>query len=206
MRSGEQRVLMLALYSDSAVDREVAASTLLRVAIVSDTHGWLDERIAGTIGKCDLCVHAGDIGGHHVMESMRPRKQIVVAVRGNNDTPSKWSSQNLGYLNSLPLEASLELPGGRLVIVHGDRAGRPARRHAWLRKQYAGARAVVYGHSHHLCCDCDENPWILNPGSAGRARTFGGPSCLLLYARESNWKVLTRRFEPIGKRKQSRKH
>jgi hypothetical protein len=35
---------------------------------------------------------------------------------------------------------------------------------------------------------------VLNPGAAGRTRTYGGPSCLLLIAGETDWKVEVHRF------------
>jgi hypothetical protein len=40
----------------------------------------------------------------------------------------------------------------------------------------------------------DTVPWVLNPGAAGRTRTYGGPSCLLLIAGETDWKVEVHRF------------
>ncbi|WP_414717181.1 metallophosphoesterase family protein [Tahibacter sp.] len=86
------------------------------------------------------------------------------------------------------------MPGGRLVVVHGDRWP-PRGRHAALRRAFPAARAVVYGHSHRLAVDVDAEPWILNPGAAGRARTYGGPSCLLLQASTREWRVVAQRYE-----------
>jgi hypothetical protein len=34
-----------------------------RVAILADTHGFLDPRVAEQVAECDLAIHAGDIGG-----------------------------------------------------------------------------------------------------------------------------------------------
>jgi hypothetical protein len=48
---------------------------------------------------------------------------------------------------------------------------------------------VLYGHSHRLLQDFAAEPWILNPGAAGRARTGGGPSCLVLEAGIGAWRV-----------------
>jgi predicted phosphodiesterase len=79
-------------------------------------------------------------------------------------------------------------------VTHGDRYS-PSTRHAMLRAQFADARAVVYGHSHRLVVGDRETPWILNPGAAGRARTYGGPSCLLLEATTRKWRVESHRFE-----------
>ena len=169
----------------------------VQVAIVSDTHGFLDPRIAEVVASCDVAVHAGDIGGVAVLKRLRPRQSRVLAVRGNNDTVERWARSERRILKRLPLEAAVDLPGGRLVVVHGDRTGPAYRRHERLRQIYPDARAVVYGHSHHLVCDLNENPWILNPGAAGRSRTFGGPSCLLLVASKKKWQVKQVWFEPL---------
>lgn len=157
----------------------------MRVLLVSDTHGRIDARIAALARECAVVVHAGDVGAAGVLDALGPQ---VAAVRGNNDVTAKWAAHEHGRLAALPLEACLDLPGGRLVVVHGDRWP-AAGRHAALRRAFPAARAVVYGHSHQVALDQDELPWILNPGAAGRARTNGGPSCLLLQAGVQGWQV-----------------
>jgi predicted phosphodiesterase len=82
------------------------------------------------------------------------------------------------------------------VVLHGDRVNPAGTRHARLRGRYAEARAVVYGHSHRLVCDTAAMPWVLNPGAAGRDRTHGGPSCLVLTAGAAEWSVEAVRFSP----------
>lgn len=160
----------------------------MRIAIIADTHGFLDPRIAEIVAGCDVAVHAGDIGGADVLLALQPRSHVV-AVRGNNDTPEKWSEHEVRLLDTLPAEAEVDLPGGKLVVVHGDAAGAPAERHEELRRRYPQARAVAYGHSHQVSVDDTALPWILNPGAAGRTRTYGGPSCLLLTCNDSDWAV-----------------
>lgn len=160
----------------------------MRLAIIADTHGFLDPRIAEVAADCDLAVHAGDIGGADVLLALKPRDHVV-AVRGNNDVPEKWSAHEVHLLHTLPTETTVDLPGGKLVVVHGDTAGAPARRHEELRQRYPHARAVAYGHSHHVSVDDSDVPWILNPGAAGRTRTYGGPSCLLLTCGDDCWSV-----------------
>lgn len=162
----------------------------MRVLILSDTHGRVDARIAALARDCDAVVHSGDVGSAAVLDALGDR---VTAVGGNNDVAAKWPATEQPRLAALPAEAALDLPGGRLVVVHGDHW--PSReRHAALRRAFAGARGVVYGHSHRLAIDTQALPWILNPGAAGRARTFGGPSCLLLEAMPHEWKVVARRY------------
>ena len=43
------------------------------VAIVSDTHGFLDPRIVKIIHDCHYAVHAGDVMAASVLDAMRPR-------------------------------------------------------------------------------------------------------------------------------------
>lgn len=167
----------------------------MRVAIIADTHGFLDPRIAEEVANCDLAVHAGDVGGADVLLALKPRQQVI-AVRGNNDVPDKWATHEVHVLDTLPTEAVVDLPGGRLVVVHGDDALPAADRHAELRRRYPDARAIAYGHSHHLSVDDEALPWILNPGAAGRTRTYGGPSCLLLECSDEGWKVEPLRLPP----------
>ena len=167
----------------------------VRVAIIADTHGFLDPRIAERIQDCDLAVHAGDVGGADVLNALRPR-QRVYAVRGNNDTPERWPDGERELLATLPHRASVELPGGRLVVVHGDDGGGIEARHRRYRRRYADAAAVVYGHSHRLLTDFRGRPWVLNPGAAGRVRTYGGPSCLFLTCTDGAWTVEPLRLEP----------
>lgn len=169
----------------------------MRVLLLSDTHGFLDPRIAALAGQVERIVHAGDIGGDAVLQQLEEHAPLV-AVRGNNDVPGKWSGAPM-HPGTLPQEAALDLPGGRLVVVHGDRVGAGAARHRRLRTRYPEARAVVYGHSHRLTLDTEEPIWILNPGAAGRTRTHGGPSCLLLYPAPEGWRVEQRRFDPLPK-------
>ena len=165
-----------------------------RVLIVSDTHGQLHPGVAALARDCDMAVHAGDIGDIAVIRALRPRLRRTIAVLGNNDTPAKWSPQQHAVLDSIPLCARLELAGGTLVVEHGHRAGKVATRHQALRQRHPDARLIVYGHSHRLCCDLDAQPWVVNPGAGGRARTFGGASCLVLRIQDNGWHIETYRF------------
>jgi putative phosphoesterase len=171
----------------------------LRVVIVSDTHGELDERIAREAVASDVVVHAGDVGSREVLDALKPRDGRLIAVRGNNDVREKWHASDWTLLEALPWEARVALPGGDLVVVHGHRYGNPGRSHARMRRDYPDARLVVYGHSHRKCADRLAAPWILNPGAAGRVRTYGGPTFSLLVASRSRWVVETRRFAPVEK-------
>jgi len=166
----------------------------VRVGIISDTHGKLDPRIAETLQDCDIAVHAGDIMCHSVLSDMNPKSGEVIAVRGNNDTNEKWSDHHNELLQDIEFEANFMLPGGKVEVVHGHLHGRPATLHDRLRETFSEAKLIIYGHSHKLVCDTSHEPWVVNPGAAGKIRTFGGPSCLILEASEENWSIKEIKF------------
>lgn len=171
-----------------------------RVALVADTHGYLDERVGAIARGCDVVVHAGDVGAAGILDELGADGARVRVVAGNNDTPRHWPDSDRDVLATLAEQAELALPGGRLVVVHGHRL--PARvRHARLRARHAGAGAIVLGHSHRRVVDRETVPWILNPGAAGRSRAYGGPGCLVLTACRCGWEVAVHAFEPRRRRR-----
>lgn len=166
-----------------------AEPSSLRIALLSDTHNAVDRRIAEVVEGCDLVVHAGDIGSPDVLAKLLPKSGRVFAVRGNNDTLEQWPPGTERCLRILPEYLSLDVPGGVVVVVHGHRVNPAYRRHQTLRERYPDARAIVYGHTHRLVVDDSIQPWVLNPGAAGFTRTQGAPSCLVLTATPSDWRV-----------------
>lgn len=173
-------------------------SRFVRVAILSDTHGHLDDRIADVVASCDYAVHAGDISKASVLESLKPKQGKVIAVAGNNDHACMWSESEAHIANGLPLIAELDLPGGKLVVEHGHKHGMSTPSHDSLRQTHSGARAIVYGHTHKLVVDKSHSPWVINPGAAGRTRTHGGPSCLVLIADKNQWSIEAQRFSSLA--------
>ena len=169
-----------------------------RAAIISDTHGYLDERIAAIVESCDYAVHAGDIVSAQVLKAMKPKQGKVIAVAGNNDHAYVWSKAEAHIVDGLPDIAELELPGGKLVVEHGHKHGMASPSHDSLRAAHPEARVIVYGHTHKLVIDKNHSPWIINPGAAGRERTHGGPSCLVLIADENHWSVEAQRFSTLA--------
>ncbi|MBU0654386.1 MAG: metallophosphatase family protein [Gammaproteobacteria bacterium] len=157
------------------------------VAIISDTHGHLDPRIADLIRECDYAIHAGDICGEDILAAMQPKSAIVIAVAGNNEPRCMVDFP-------LPTISELELPGGKVCIEHGHEHGHQMPCHDSLRQRHPDARVIVYGHTHKMVQDRSNAPWVINPGAAGQTRTHGGPSCLILTANDQDWDVQEFRF------------
>lgn len=160
----------------------------MQIALIADTHGTLDARVADAVRGADVLVHAGDVGDG-VEDAMAPLADRVVIVHGNNDP------ENSGW----PVSETLDLPGGELVVIHGHQW--PAKtRHRKLRERFPEARAIVCGHSHRRVLETDTRPWILNPGAAGRSRAYGGPGWLELIATRDDWRACAKSFERLPRR------
>ena len=166
----------------------------VRLLLLSDTHGQLHPQILALAGEVDTIVHAGDIGHPDVLTALTSAGQVLHAVRGNNDVASKWPADGRALLDALDDQLAIELPGGVLVVEHGDRVNPAARRHERLRSHHPQARLIVYGHSHRQVIDDAVTPWVVNPGAAGRSRTYGGAGCLVLTASTQRWELEPFRF------------
>ena len=127
---------------------------MIRVGLISDTHGLLRAEAVASLEGCNHIIHAGDIGGASVLEqlaSMAP----VTAVRGNNDEDA-WADH-------LPATSVLEIGGVAIHVVH-DIADLPHD------IETCGIRVVVSGHSHKPQIVSRNGVLYVNPGSAGRRR------------------------------------
>ena len=165
------------------------------VAIVSDTHSYLHPEIIKLVKKCDYAIHAGDIGCNEILKLLKPKKSKVIVVKGNNDHINSWDEKEHDVVSTLQHVGELVLPGGRVVVEHGEAHGFHAPCHKKLRKAHSHARVIVYGHTHKQVVDQSELPWVLNPGAAGKTRTHGGSSCLVLHACPTKeWDVQRFRF------------
>jgi uncharacterized protein len=127
---------------------------MLRIGLISDTHGLLRREALAALTGVDHIVHAGDIGGGAVLDALRALAPVS-AVRGNNDTGS-WAEQ-------LPESALLELAGRRLLILHDVKG-------LGLDPVAAHIAAVIAGHSHRPGIEERAGVLFVNPGSAGPRR------------------------------------
>ena len=169
--------------------------TQCKIAIVSDTHEELDERIIELIGDCDIAVHAGDIGNRSVLEKMHTKSEHIFAVCGNNDKPYLWEVKDWGLVKNLPQQLKLLMVGGNIVLEHGHEHDMHKPEHVDLRAAHPDARVIIYGHTHKQVID-DEfaEQIVINPGAAGFTRNKGGPSCIVLSIDNDVWEFEVFKF------------
>ena len=82
-----------------------------RIGLLSDTHGWWDDRYVKYFGECDEIWHAGDIGTMEVAERLN-KIAMLRAVYGNID----GSDFNLEFENKKYKHLKTKLLGAHNVI------------------------------------------------------------------------------------------
>ena len=166
-----------------------------KIAVISDTHEELDERIIDLIKSCDVAVHAGDIGGRQVLENMQPKSAHIIAVCGNNDKPYLWELKDWDLIKNLPEHIELLFAGGKISIEHGHEHDMTKPAHTDLIAAHPEARAIIYGHTHIQVIDKDSSEQIvINPGAAGYTRNKGGPSCVVISIDNDLWEYEVFKF------------
>jgi uncharacterized protein len=127
---------------------------VLRVGVISDTHGLLRPEATATLAGCDHIVHGGDIGSREILARLAVIGPVT-AVRGNNDR-EPWAA-------SLPETQLLQLGGVTIFVIHNLEQLK-------ARGCPAGVRVVVSGHSHKPIIREQGGVLYVNPGSAGPRR------------------------------------
>jgi putative phosphoesterase len=131
-----------------------AATGVLTIGVISDTHGLLRPEAVEALAGVDHILHAGDVGDPRILDRLREIAPLT-AIRGNVDVS--------GVCGALPATDAVELGGRLFYLVHslGDLDINPV---------VAGVAAVVSGHSHRPKVEERKGILYLNPGSAGPRR------------------------------------
>ncbi len=131
-----------------------------RIALLSDTHNYLDPKIFKYFESCDQIWHAGDIGTVSITDELSKIKPLV-AVYGNID------GQDVRKVH--PKNQQFKCEGVDVFITHIG--GYPERYNADVLQTIKETRPKLFicGHSHILKVMYDKKYDLLhiNPGAAG---------------------------------------
>jgi uncharacterized protein len=142
-----------------------------RVGVISDTHlprraARIPDAALRHFEDVELILHAGDLSSRAALDQLEAYAPVE-AVQGNVEDDE--------ITRLLPIKRQVTVGGLLIGMVHilGDRASRRAA----ARREFPGARVVIFGHSHIPFNEDLDGLLLLNPGSATDRR--GQPHCTI---------------------------
>lgn len=153
---------------------------MLRIGLISDTHGLLRNEVYTAFEAVDEILHAGDVGDPAILTEL----EVIAPVRAVYGNVDGWELRG-------QVEETLELErlGHRIALVHGHQWGSPKVRD--LAAAYPEFSVVVFGHTHKPTIEKTAGPLVVNPGSAGHRR-FRDPTTVAIL-------TLERKLEPSAR-------
>jgi putative phosphoesterase len=141
---------------------------LMKIGVISDTHGKMHPRVFDLFDGVDHILHAGDIGKAEIISELQALAPVM-AVHGNVD--------HFPLASQYPERAMLSLEGHKILMTHifDDRSA-PAMRRLLAAANAMDASIIIYGHTHEARIDWMDGVMLFNPGSAGSPRFNARPS------------------------------
>lgn len=134
---------------------------MTKVGIISDTHGYWDEKYATYLGECDEIWHAGDIGSVELADRFENMGPHFRAVYGNCD----------GYELRARYRETLRFQCEEIDVLMKHIGGYPGHYDSSIARQISLSPPGLFisGHSHILKIMPDKtlNLLHINPGAAG---------------------------------------
>ncbi|MBX3240473.1 MAG: metallophosphoesterase family protein [Chitinophagaceae bacterium] len=151
----------------------------MKIGIISDTHGYLDENVFRHFENCDEIWHAGDFGNKAIAEKLsgfKPLKGVFGNIDGN-DIRGVYAEK-------------LHFTAEKVPVFMQHIGGYPGRYAPGVKDEISihGARLFISGHSHILKVIFDEKLQCLhiNPGAAGKEGWHKVRTIVRLEIREGN--------------------
>ena len=144
---------------------------MTKILVLSDSHRNMENMHRAVLKEApDLILHLGD----HYQDAKQLHAEFpeipLAAVRGNCD---------YGQTHQ---ERLIDVDGIRIFLCHGHRHHVKS---SLLVLEYAAreqdAKVALYGHTHVSFLDESGDLVIMNPGSIGEPRDYGGPAYGLLF-------------------------
>lgn len=134
------------------------APPVLRIGLISDTHGRLRPEVFDIFAGVDRIVHAGDVGD----------PDILIELGAIAPVTAVWGNVDYELRSTLPERTVFELGGISVGVIHGQQFGSP--RPALVAGEFPDADLIVFGHSHRPEIERLSGALVVNPGSAGPPR------------------------------------
>jgi len=156
---------------------------MVKIGLLSDTHGHIDNRMLKILSECDEIWHAGDIGSLVVLEKLEEIKPVR-AVYGNIDGHE--------MRRSIPSKQRFTIEGLDVFMTHIG--GYPTKYENEIKSILKDnpPKLFICGHSHILRVMNDSalDMLYMNPGAAGKYGFHQKRTMLLFDIEESTCKNL----------------
>ena len=143
---------------------------MVKIGVISDTHGLLREEVLEILRSCGCIFHGGDINSQGVLDTLGEIAPVYV-VRGNND--KAWAEQ-------LPHDLTVQMEGWKIFMVHNRKE---------MENLPEDADIVIFGPSHKYSEQVIDGRLWLNPGSCGKRRFGQEISLAVLTVDETEYQV-----------------
>lgn len=164
---------------------------MVKIALISDSHGHLDTKVLSYLQEVDEVWHAGDIGELHLSQVLPKGKKLRI-ITGNID----GSEMRARY----PEELLFELEGLKVFMLHIG--GKPPRYAKGVKEKIIKNEVGLFvcGHSHICKVEFDPslNCLYMNSGAIGQ-QGFHIMRTLLLFEVQEG-KIQNLRIVELGKR------
>jgi putative phosphoesterase len=140
---------------------------VIRIGLISDTHGLVRPGVLEAFEGVDRILHAGDVGGPDVIATLSSIAPVD-AVFGNVDVPGD---------PMLCQHLSDKVEGLQIHVSHGHEVGSP--KPEVLLSRY-DADVLVFGHTHRPVIHREGSRLVVNPGAAGPRRFHLEPTVAIL--------------------------
>lgn len=132
----------------------------MRIGVLSDTHGFVNEQIFKVFENCDEVWHAGDIGNLSVTDSLNAKFKLR-AVYGNiDDAKARIVFKEYEFF---------VIDGKKFLLIHIAGAFEKYNTQTKLLIQQHAPDVLICGHSHicKVAMDTRNKLLYMNPGAAG---------------------------------------
>lgn len=131
-----------------------------KIGLISDSHGYIDEKVIQHLTDVDEIWHAGDVGDISLLKQLPQDKKLRVVYGNIDDQDARVQ---------FPEEDVFELEGVKVYMIHIG--GKPPRYANGVKKRIGeiNPKLFVCGHSHICKVEFDKttNALYMNPGAIG---------------------------------------
>ncbi len=159
---------------------------VIRIGLISDTHGHLGSDVFSAFEGVDRILNAGD--------TQRP--EILADLEAIAPSTSVWGNVDGPDVRAVTSEeARAEVGGVNVALIHGHQVHPD---YEALVRRFPDARVIVHGHTHVPRIRAVGGTLLVNPGAAGKAQKGYPPTVAVLEVRDGAPRAVHLELSPVA--------